>query len=291
MQLIDGKELARGIRRGVKQTSREFFDEVGRAPVLSVVLVGEDPASQIYVENKKRACRRTEIESREHLLPASVESGELLSLIDRLNRDDEVDAILVQLPLPEQIDENEVIEAIDPAKDADGFHPVNLGRLLAGVDGAVPCTPTGCLRMIEHTGVDPAGKRAVVVGRSLIVGKPMAQLLLGADATVTVCHSRTAELAAEVSRAEIVIAAAGSPELIRGDWIREGAVVIDVGTNRREDGSWVGDVEFEAASRRAAWISPVPGGVGPMTIAMLMENTVAAARRRAGITARTSASG
>ena len=280
MQLIDGKKLAAEVRRGVAEDAARFAERAGRPPVLAVVLAGEDPASKTYVRNKKRACRKTGIESREHLLPASATETELLELVAALNGDDAVDGILVQLPLPRQIDADAVIEAIDPAKDADGFHPVNLGRLLAGLPGPIPCTPRGCLRMIEHTRVPIAGARATVVGRSIIVGKPMAQLLTAAHATVTVCHSRTRDLAEEVGRADIVVAAAGAPGLIRGEWIRPGAVVVDVGTNRLDDGTFAGDVEFEAAAQRAGWISPVPGGVGPMTIASLLENTIAAARAR-----------
>jgi methylenetetrahydrofolate dehydrogenase (NADP+)/methenyltetrahydrofolate cyclohydrolase len=283
MQLIDGKALAAQVHERVARGAAEFLERSGRQPVLTVVLVGDDPASATYVRNKKRGCRKVGIESREHLLPASTSQAELLDLVGALNGDPAVDGILVQLPLPKQIDPDAVIEAIDPAKDADGFHPANLGRLMAGRPGVVPCTPLGCLRMLEHTGVPLAGARAVVVGRSIIVGKPMAQLLTNAHATVTVCHTRTRDLPERIGEAEILIAAAGRPGMVRGDWIREGAVVIDVGTTRLESGELAGDVEFEAAARRAAWISPVPGGVGPMTIACLLENTLAAARARTGI--------
>ena len=280
MSNINGKDLAAVVRGEVKVKAQRFLDEVGRKPALHVVLAGEDPASQIYVRNKKRACKRAGIDSVQHLLPASTTQEELLELIARLNGDEQADGILVQLPLPEQIDENTIIEAIDPRKDADGFHPINLGRLVAGQAGLVPCTPQGCMRMIVETGVSLVGKNAVVVGRSTIVGKPVAHLLLGEHATVTVCHSRTRDLAGVISEADVLIAAVGRPEMIKGKWIKKGAVVIDVGINRLDEGKLVGDVEFEEAAQRAAWISPVPGGVGPMTIAYLLENTLTAAFAR-----------
>ena len=281
MSTINGKDLAAVVRGEVKVKAQRFLDEFGRKPALHVVLAGEDPASQIYVRNKKRACKRARVDSVQHLLPESTTQEDLLELIARLNGDEQVDGILVQLPLPEQIDENTIIEAIDPRKDADGFHPVNLGRLVAGQAGLVPCTPLGCMRMIAETGVSLVGKNAVVVGRSTIVGKPVAHLLLGEHATVTICHSRTMDLAGVISEADVLIAAVGRPEMIKGKWIKKGAVVIDVGINRLDDGKLVGDVEFEEAAQRAAWISPVPGGVGPMTIAYLLENTLTAAFARA----------
>ncbi len=280
MSTINGKDLAAVVREEVKVKAQRFLDEFGRKPALHVVLAGEDPASRIYVRNKKRACKRSGVDSVQHLLPASTTQEELLELIARLNGDEQVDGILVQLPLPEQIDENTIIETIDPRKDADGFHPINLGRLVAGQAGLVPCTPQGCMRMIVETGVSLVGKNAVVVGRSTIVGKPVAHLLLGEHATVTVCHSRTRDLASVISKADVLIAAVGRPEMIKGKWIKKGAVVIDVGINRLDDGTLVGDVEFEEAAQRAAWISPVPGGVGPMTIAYLLENTLTAAFAR-----------
>lgn len=282
MELLKGKEIASKVKEEVKASALDFEKRTGRKPSLHVVLVGEDPASKIYVRNKKRGCKRNGLESVEHLLDESTSQEELLTLVEKLNGDDGVDGILVQLPLPPQIDEGAIIEAIDPAKDADGFHPVSMGNLVAGKPSLVSCTPLGCMRMIEHTGIDITGKNAVVVGRSNIVGKPMAHLLLQKHATVTICHSRTRDLEAVVAGADIVVAAVGRPEMVKGSWMREGAIVIDVGINRLEDGSIVGDVEFEEASKRASWITPVPGGVGPMTIACLLLNTVNAARARAG---------
>lgn len=283
MDLLNGKEIAAKVIEEAAADARDFESRVGRRPSLHVVLVGEDPASQIYVRNKKRGCKKTGLSSVQHLLDGSTTQEELLALVRDLNEDDSVDGILVQLPLPSQIDESAVIETIDPLKDADGFHPVSMGNLVAGKPSLVPCTPLGCMRMIEHSGVKVEGATAVVVGRSNIVGKPMAHLLLQRNATVTICHSRTRDLGGIVSSADILVAAVGRPEMIRGGWVKEGAVVIDVGINRLEDGSLVGDVEFEAAARRASWITPVPGGVGPMTIACLMLNTVRAARGRAGL--------
>ena len=255
----------------------------GVTPCLAVVLVGEDPASKIYVRSKERRAASVGIETRDHRLPATTSTEQLLALIDELNRDTSVHGILVQLPLPRGVDEQRVLLAVDPRKDVDGFHPDNLGLLLLGTPRFVACTPQGCMRLIAHAGVDPAGKRALVVGRSNIVGKPVAALLLHANATVTIAHSRTRELEAEVRRADIVIAAVGRPEIIRGEWIAEGACVIDVGMNRVDDGGdkprLVGDVEFAAAAARAGSITPVPGGVGPMTIACLLANVVDAAER------------
>jgi methylenetetrahydrofolate dehydrogenase (NADP+)/methenyltetrahydrofolate cyclohydrolase len=245
-----------------------------------VVLVGDDPASAIYVRNKAQAAREAEVEAFDHRLPASASQAELLKLVAQLNRDPRVDGILVQLPLPAQIDERAVIEAIDPAKDVDCFHPVNVGRLWSGLPSPLPCTAAGVMRLIAEAGTPLKGARATVIGRSNIVGKPTAALLLQAHATVTICHSRTADLAAEVARADVVVAAIGRAELVRGAWIKPGATVIDVGMNRAE-GKLCGDVEFAAAAERAGAITPVPGGVGPMTIAMLLENTVTAAEKHA----------
>lgn len=273
-QLIHGKPLADSILDRL----RAEIEQEGLRPGLAVVLVGDDPASAVYVRNKKRACERAAIASFSHELPASTTQGELLALIARLNADPAVHGILVQSPLPALIDFEAVIEAIDPRKDVDGFHPYNLGRLAAKLPTLRACTPYGVMRMLEHAGIDPSGRDAVVVGASTIVGRPMALELLLARATVTVCHSRTRDLASKVAGADIVVAAVGKPGFVKGEWIKPGATVIDVGINRGADGKLCGDVEFDVASQRAAWITPVPGGVGPMTIAMLMQNTVQAAR-------------
>jgi methylenetetrahydrofolate dehydrogenase (NADP+) / methenyltetrahydrofolate cyclohydrolase len=251
-------------------------------PGLAVVLVGDDPASQVYVRNKTKACAEAGLRTFDHHLPADTAEAALMDLVAQLNANPDVDGILVQLPLPPQIDSRKVLLAVDPAKDVDGFHPDNLGRLLLGEPRFVACTPFGVMKLLEEGGARLAGAQAVVLGRSNIVGKPMAVLLTAADATVTICHSRTRDLAAEVGRADIVVAAIGKAEMVRGAWIKEGAVVIDVGTNRLPSGKLVGDVEFAAAAERAAAITPVPGGVGPMTIAMLLTNTLLSAERRAG---------
>jgi methylenetetrahydrofolate dehydrogenase (NADP+)/methenyltetrahydrofolate cyclohydrolase len=281
MQLLDGNALAKKIRAEVKAAAEAFAAATGRRPGLHVVMVGEDPASDIYVRNKRRDCEKAGLASEEHRLPADTAPGALLGLLARLNADDAVDGVIVQLPIPPHLDVGAVIAAIDPAKDVDGFHPLNLGRLVAGEPGLVACTPSGCMRLLDEAKVSLAGADAVVVGRSTIVGKPMALLLLQRHATVTVCHSRTRDLAAVVGSADVLIAAVGKPGLICGEWVKPGAAVVDVGINRRDDGSLVGDVGFEAAAERAGWITPVPGGVGPMTRACLLENTIRAARRRA----------
>lgn len=278
--LIDGNEVSRRVLEEVR-TRVQASVARGITPTLAVVLVGDDPASQVYVRNKGRRAAEVGIATRDHRLPAEgTTTASLLALVAELGADREVDGILVQLPLPAHIDADAVLLAIDPAKDVDGFHPDNLGRLMLGRPRFVPCTPAGCMRLIEEAGVDPRGKRALVVGRSTIVGKPMAQLLLAADATVTIAHSRTTDLADEVARAEILVAAVGRPRMIRGEWIRPGATVIDVGINRLADGTLAGDVDFAPARERAAAITPVPGGVGPMTIAGLMRNVVTAAESR-----------
>ncbi|HVL79013.1 MAG TPA: bifunctional methylenetetrahydrofolate dehydrogenase/methenyltetrahydrofolate cyclohydrolase FolD [Sphingomicrobium sp.] len=287
---IDGKAAAAAVREQVKQSAADFTQRVGRPPGLATVLVGEDPASAVYVRSKGKATGEAGMAGFAHHLPTNTSEGELLGLVARLNGDDRVDGILVQLPLPPQIDSARVIAAIDPAKDVDGFHPINAGKLASGAtDALVPCTPLGCLHLIRAELGDIAGMDAVVIGRSNIVGKPMAMLLLGQSATVTVAHSRTRDLSAVVRRADIVVAAVGRPEMIRGDWIKPGAVVIDVGINRvaAEDGKGrlVGDVAFDEAAEVASAITPVPGGVGPMTIAMLLRNTLVAAHRRAGLDA------
>jgi methylenetetrahydrofolate dehydrogenase (NADP+)/methenyltetrahydrofolate cyclohydrolase len=276
--IIDGKAVAARVRAEVA-AQVAALKQRGVSTGLTVVRVGEDPASAVYVRNKIKACAETGIASTEHHLPDSTSQAELLALIGRLNADPAVHGILVQLPLPRQIAEQAVLEAISPSKDADGFHPFNVGCLWTGTPAPRPCTPHGVMRLLDEAGVDLKGKHAVVVGRSNIVGKPQAAMLLERHATVTIAHSRTPDLAAEVARADVVVAAVGKAELIKGAWVKPGAVVIDVGMNRGADGKLVGDVEFAEASRRAAAITPVPGGVGPMTIAMLLANTAALAAR------------
>lgn len=280
-KLIDGKAIAAKVRGEVAEEVRTFQAAHGRAPGLAVVRVGHDPASEVYVRGKIKASGEVGIHSEEHHLPEDTTTAEVLAAVERLNADPNIDGILVQLPLPKQCDEQLVLDSISPEKDVDGFHLVNAGKLFSGrKDGVRACTPAGAMRLLLEAGCDPTGKRAVIVGRSNIVGKPMALLLLQADATVTVCHSRTKDLAEEVGRADIVVAAIGRPEFVKGAWIKEGAYVIDVGINRLPDGKLKGDVEFDVASTRAAAITPVPGGVGPMTIAMLLANTVQAAKLR-----------
>jgi len=279
-EIIDGKAIAAKMREGIKKDTAELAVQ-GVTPGLAVVLVGEDPASRVYVSMKEKACADCGIFSDEHKLSADTSEEDLLGLIAQLNADSRIDGILVQLPLPAHIDENKVLEAISPAKDADGFHPYNVGRLATGNPVFQPCTPFGVMKMLEETRVDLKGKNVVVVGRSNIVGKPVALMCLAAHATVTICHSRTVDLPSKVAAADVVIAAVGIPEMIKGDWIKEGAVVIDVGVNRVGEKKLVGDVEFEAACKRASAITPVPGGVGPMTITMLLYNTLESAKRRA----------
>jgi methylenetetrahydrofolate dehydrogenase (NADP+)/methenyltetrahydrofolate cyclohydrolase len=279
-QLIDGKLIAAKVRDALKDEAKAIGDRRGFPPGIAVVRVGEDPASKIYVTSKKKTAEELGFGSWEHHLDSSISQSDLLAQVGRLNADPKVDGILVQLPLPKHIDANAVLLAIDPKKDVDGFHPVNAGHLFQGKPGLVACTPAGVMRMLEEIRFGPSGKSAVVIGRSNIVGRPMAALLINASATVTVCHSKS-DVAAEVRRADLVVAAVGVKHLVRGEWVKPGAVVIDVGMNRGPDGKLAGDVEFEAARERASFITPVPGGVGPMTIAMLMSNTVAAARARA----------
>jgi methylenetetrahydrofolate dehydrogenase (NADP+)/methenyltetrahydrofolate cyclohydrolase len=284
---IDGRAAAQAIRERVAALIPEFERKAGRAPGLATVLVGEDPASAVYIRSKNRATAESGMTSFAHNLPDTISEDDLLQLVIDLNADERVDGILVQLPLPEQIDAARVIATIDPAKDVDGFHAINAGRLATGLDALVPCTPLGCLHLLKQELGDLDGREAVVVGRSNIVGKPMAQLLLGENATVTIAHSRTRDLPDVVRRADIVVAAVGRAEMVRGSWIKPGATVIDVGINRiaTDDGKGrlVGDVAYGEAAEVAAAISPVPGGVGPMTIAMLMRNTLVAAHRRAGL--------
>ncbi len=278
---IDGAAFARALRERVAQGVAGFVQVTGRAPGLSVVLVGEDPASTVYVRAKEKATREAGMVGAVHRLPADVDQQTLLALVARLNADDAVDGILVQLPLPPQIDAQAVIGAVDPAKDVDGFHPINAGRLAVGEAGLAPCTPLGCLMLLRDRLGDLSGLEAVAIGRSNIVGKPMAALLLAENCTVTIAHSRTRDLAAVVRRGDIVVAAVGRAAMVRGDWIKPGATVIDVGINRI-DGK-VGDVAYDEVAQVAAAITPVPGGVGPMTIAVLLRNTLAAASARAGV--------
>jgi methylenetetrahydrofolate dehydrogenase (NADP+)/methenyltetrahydrofolate cyclohydrolase len=276
--IIDGKAIAAAVRERVRSEVAEYAERSGgRAPGLATVLVGEDPASEIYVRNKHKACEEAGIRSIHQGLAADTTEAQLLALIGELNDDPEVDGILVQLPVPEQIDPDAVIKAIDPGKDVDGLTPTNAGLLASGSPGLVPCTPAGVMELLRHQGVELEGAEAVVVGRSNLVGRPVSSLLLGANATVTMCHSRTRDLAAVCARADVLVAAVGSPRLLGADAVKPGAAVIDVGMNRTDDGL-AGDVDFEAAVEVAGAITPVPGGVGPMTIAMLLVNTLKAAR-------------
>jgi len=280
-KILDGKALAARIKGELGQTVTALHGR-GVEPGLAVVLVGDDPASQIYVRNKTTSCAEAGIRTFDHRLPAATSQAELLALVKKLNADPAVDGILIQLPLPPGLDARPIMEAVDPRKDVDGIHPDNLGHLLMGEPRFVACTPFGIMKLVEESGLPLAGTNAVVVGRSNMVGKPMAALLTNANATVTLCHSKTRDLGAVVGGADLVVAAVGRPEMVRGAWIKPGAVVIDVGINRRADGKLLGDVEFAPAAERASAITPVPGGVGPMTIAMLLANTVTAAQRRAG---------
>jgi len=277
-EIINGNEISRVIREDIRKQTVVLREKTGVTPGLAVVLVGADPASQIYVGRKGKACEEVGFLSREFRLPGDTEEKELLEIIRQLNEDPAIHGILVQLPLPRQIRSQAVIEAIAPQKDVDGFHPVNVGRLVAGNPCHVACTPQGIIELLDRTGVAIEGKEAVIVGRSNIVGKPLALLLLARHATITICHTRTRNLPETTRRADILVAAAGSPEMIRGEMVKEGAVVIDVGMNRLSDGRLVGDVAFAEVAPRAAHITPVPGGVGPMTIAMLLQNTLNAAR-------------
>jgi len=276
--IIDGKAIAAKIRGEIAEEVKKLATQ-GVKPGLAVVLVGEDPASKVYVSMKEKACHDVGIFSDEHKLPVETTEEELLALIGKLNNDPRINGILVQLPLPKQINTEKVLEAISPNKDVDGFHPYNVGRLVVGKPLFQPCTPYGVMVMLRETGVELAGKEVVVVGRSNIVGKPVALMCLQQNATVTICHSKTKDLAEKVRQADVVIAAVGLPEMVKGDWIKEGAVVIDVGVNRVGEKKLVGDVDFDAASKRASAITPVPGGVGPMTITMLLYNTVESAKR------------
>lgn len=276
-QIIDGKKIAADVRQQVKAGIDARLQAGKRAPCLAVVLVGSDPASQVYVRNKKNACTEVGIESKAYDLPAETSREELLTLINELNANSEVDGILVQLPLPKHLDATEVLEQIRPDKDVDGFHAFNLGRLAQRIPALRPCTPKGVMTLLHSTGVDLHGQEAVIVGASNIVGRPMTLELLLAGCTTTTTHRFTRDLEAHVRRADIVVVGVGIPGLVKGEWIKEGAIVIDVGINRLDDGRLVGDVEYTPAAERAGWITPVPGGVGPMTVATLMENTLEAA--------------
>ena len=276
-QIIDGKAIARKIR-GEIATETQRLAAQGVRPGLAVVLVGENPASKVYVSMKEKACSDVGIFSDEYTLPDTTEEAELLALIDKLNHDPKIHGILVQLPLPKHMDDSRILEAISPDKDVDGFHPFNMGRLIIGKPVFQPCTPFGIMVLLKESGIDLKGKEVVIVGRSNIVGKPVAFMCLQQHATVTICHTRTVDLPAKIGAADILIAAAGKAEMVRGEWIKEGAVVIDVGVNRLPDNRLVGDVEFAAAARRASHITPVPGGVGPMTITMLLQNTLQSAQ-------------
>lgn len=280
--ILDGKVVAARVQGEVARGAAELRSR-GVVPTLAVVLVGEDPASRVYVGRKRAACQAVGIEARDYLFPRGLDERRLLDLVRDLNAERSVHGVLVQLPLPAGLDEDRVITAVDPVKDVDGFHPENLGRLLAGSPGMLPCTPAGIMEILDHYGVDLKGAEAVVVGRSRIVGKPLSQLLLMRHATVTVCHTRTRDLAAHTRRAELLAVAAGRPGVVTGDMVRPDAVVVDVGVNRLPDGRLVGDVDFATVSPRVRAITPVPGGVGPMTVAMLMRNTLAAARRQSGL--------
>ena len=277
-KLINGKEIAASVREGVRIEAEALKAQSSVTPGLAVILVGDDPASKIYVGNKKKACLEAGFNSFEHILPAETSQAELISLIEKLNADPAVHGILCQLPLPKHIDEQAVINAISPKKDVDAFHPANVGKIMIGDYDFLPCTPAGVMELIHSTGVSVSGKKCVVVGRSNIVGKPMAMLLLHENGTVTICHSRTKDLAKECLEADILVAAVGKAKLITADMVKEGAVVIDVGMNRLDSGKLCGDVDFAEVEKKASYITPVPGGVGPMTIAMLMKNTLTAAK-------------
>ena len=281
--ILDGKRVAQVVRDTVKEGVARFFAQHGQVPGLATVLIGDDPVSRVYVGTKEKACREVGIQSFGYRLPATIAAVEALALIADLNRRADVHGILVQLPLPRHLEKVGLIETLAPEKDVDALHPLNQGRLLLGQDGLRPCTPLGVMRLLAESGMPLAGKKAVVIGRSILVGKPVVLLLLERHATVTCCHSHTTDLAHEVREADIVVAAIGQPEAIKGDWIKKGAVVIDVGISRLADGALKGDVEFTVAKERAAAITPVPGGVGPMTVAMLLANTLKAAERQQGV--------
>ena len=277
-KIINGKEISAAIRAEIKENTEKLVQEHGIRPGLAVIIVGEDPASQVYVRNKKRACDEVGFYSESYELPESTTQEELNELVNKLNENDKIHGILCQLPLPKHLDENEVIRRISPSKDVDAFHPENVGKIMIGDYSFLPCTPAGVMALLERSGIEVSGKECVVVGRSNIVGKPQAMLLLHANGTVTICHSRTKDLAAVCRRADILVAAIGKADFFTGDMVKEGAVVIDVGMNRKADGKLTGDVDFASVEPKASYITPVPGGVGPMTITMLMQNTLTAAK-------------
>lgn len=277
MSLISGKEVSQTVKDEIKIQTKKLKDK-GISVKLAVIIVGDDPASHIYVKNKKKACEYVGFESLEYALDEKTSQEELLELIDKLNKDKTVNGILCQLPLPKHIDEKKIIDSISPIKDVDAFHPVNVGKIMIGDYEFLPCTPAGIMRLIESTSYDVSGKDCVIIGRSNIVGKPMAMLMLHKNATVTICHSRTKNIEEIIKKADIVIAAVGIPKFVKGDMVKEGALVIDVGINRTSDGKLCGDVDFDEVSKKASFITPVPGGVGPMTISMLMQNTLKATK-------------
>lgn len=277
MSMISGKEVSQTVKDEIKIQTKKLKDK-GISIKLAVIIVGDDPASHVYVKNKKKACEYVGFESLEYALDEKTSEEELLKLIDKLNKDKTVNGILCQLPLPKHIDEKKIIDSISPLKDVDAFHPVNVGKIMIGDYEFLPCTPAGIMRLIESTSYDVSGKDCVIIGRSNIVGKPMAMLMLHKNATVTICHSRTKNIEEKIKKADIVIAAVGIPKFVKGDMVKDGALVIDVGINRMSDGKLCGDVDFDEISKKASFITPVPGGVGPMTISMLMQNTLKAAK-------------
>ena len=277
-KILDGKAVSQRVKNALKDETEKFVEKYGVRPGLAVVIVGDDPASRVYVNSKKKACAEIGYYSEEHALPESTTEDELLSLVEKLNGDEKIHGILVQLPLPKHIDEEKIINAINPKKDVDAFHPVNVGKIMIGNFDFLPCTPAGVMELINDAGIDLTGKNCVVVGRSNIVGKPQAMLLLHKNATVTICHSKTKNIKEITKNADVLVAAVGRAQMFDGDYIKDGAVVIDVGMNRLENKKLVGDVDFESAAKKASYITPVPGGVGPMTIAMLMKNTLTAAK-------------
>ena len=277
-KILDGKAVSQRVKNALKDETEKFVEKYGIKPGLAVVIVGDDPASRVYVNSKKKACAEIGYYSEEHALPESTTEDELLSLVEKLNGDEKIHGILVQLPLPKHIDEEKIINAINPKKDVDAFHPVNVGKIMIGNFDFLPCTTAGVMELIDDAGIDLTGKNCVVVGRSNIVGKPQAMLLLHKNATVTICHSKTKNIKEITKNADVLVAAVGRAQMFDGDYIKDGAVVIDVGMNRLENKKLVGDVDFESAEKKASYITPVPGGVGPMTIAMLMKNTLTAAK-------------